>query len=128
MKSLSVSKLKISNTKSQKQSEEKSACSTSIVSVEVVLHMSSLISVVDETKEGSEGAVGEGGSASEDLANVGACEGVQVPVVGVVLDCFNALDFALHLFVALLEVVVVAVSVRMTVTSHDFNYYRALVI
>lgn len=51
-----------------------------------------------------------------------------MPVVGVVLDCFNALNFALHLFVALLEVVVVAVSVRMTVTSHDFNYYRALVI
>lgn len=51
-----------------------------------------------------------------------------MPVVGVVLDCFNALNFALHLFVALLEVVVVAVSVRMTVTSHDFSYYRALVI
>jgi hypothetical protein len=90
--------------------------------------MNCLISIVGETEKGSEDAVGEGGSASEDLANVGACEGVQMPVVGVVLDCFNALDFALHLFVALLEVVVVAVSVRMTVTSHDFNYYRALVI
>lgn len=90
--------------------------------------MNGLTPVVGETEEGSEGAVGEGGRTSEDLADVGACEGVQMPVVGVVLDCFNALDFALHLFVALLEVVVVAVSVRMTVTSHDFNYYRALVI
>ena len=66
--------------------------------------------------------------ATQDLIGIVRIEDSQVPVVGVVLDCFNALNFALHLFVALLEVVVVAVSVRMTVTSHDFNYYRALVI
>lgn len=54
-----------------------------------------------------------------------------MPVVGVVLDGFNALDLAQHLFVALLQVVVVAVSVCMAVagSSHDFNNYsEALVI
>ena len=48
-----------------------------------------------------------------------------MPVVGVVLDGFNALDLAQHLFVALLQIVVVAVSVCMAVaaSSHDFNNY-----
>ncbi len=90
--------------------------------------MSSLVSVVHKTKESPKRAVCEGRSTPENLANISACEWVQMPVVGVVLDCFDALNFALHLLVALLEVVVVAVSVRMAVTSHDFNYYRALVI
>jgi len=48
-----------------------------------------------------------------------------VPVVWVVLDSLNALDLAQHLFVALLQIVMVAVSVRMAVaaSSHDFNNY-----
>jgi hypothetical protein len=81
------------------------------------LQTSGLASVVHKTRKSTNNTVSEGGSASEDLANVVASECVHVPVVRVVLDGFDSLDFTLHLIVAFFEVVVVSVSVRMT--AHD---------
>lgn len=111
MKSLSVSKLEVTGAKSENESEDESTSSASVVSIEVVLHVNGLTSVVHNAKERAECSVCESGCASEDQADVGTCEWVHVPVVGVVLDSFNSLNFAKHLFVSFLYIVKVSVSV-----------------
>ena len=111
MQALSVAKLEIANAKTKEKPEKEATSSASVVCVEVVLHVHGLTPIVHYAKECSEGTVGKSRCAAENLTDIFSSECVHVPVVRVVLDCLNSLDFAEHLFVALFKIVVVSVDV-----------------
>ena len=101
VKALSVAELEVSETKTEEKPEKEATSSASVVGVEVVLHVQGLTSVIHNAKECSECAIGKSGCASKNLTDIIKGEWVHVPVVRVMFDCFNSLDFAEHLFVAL---------------------------
>ena len=111
MQSLPVSELEVAKAKTKEKPEKEATSSASVVGVEVVLHVHGLTSVIHNAKECSEGTVRKGGCASQDQADILRSEWVHVPVIRVMFDCLNSLDFAQHLFVALFKIVMVSVNV-----------------
>lgn len=115
MKALTISKDRVSECNTSNKSSSESEINANRVQVEVV--GSGLTSIVAVEECRTSNSKSKSWCTSKDIDNVVRVERFQVPVVGIVFNCFNALDFVEHIVVSFLDVVVIGFNVN-AVASH----------
>ncbi len=122
VESLAVAELLVAEGETEGGTEHKTSSQLHVVSVEVSMGSSCL--GVGESADSADGTADHAGGTTKDLVHVSSTPEIHVEVLGVVLDELSHLDLALHRFIRLLHVVLVANDMR-AVSSH-FNFFLVM--